>query len=84
MTGLWLSDAHNGLRALSRHAASKINLQENRYAHASEILLQIRTHQLRYAERPTHILYTSYSLAKGQNPWNALHIVIDILIRRFL
>jgi glycosyltransferase involved in cell wall biosynthesis len=84
MTGLWLTDAHNGLRALNRHAASQIDLLENRYTHASEILLQIRRHRLRYTERPTHIVYTSYSLAKGQNPWNALHILIDLMIRKLL
>jgi glycosyltransferase involved in cell wall biosynthesis len=84
MTGMWLTDAHNGLRALSRRAASQIELQENRFAHASEILLQIRQHRLRYTERPTQIAYTAYSLAKGQKPWNALHIVMDLVIRRFL
>jgi glycosyltransferase involved in cell wall biosynthesis len=84
MTGMWLTDAHNGLRALSRNAARQIDLLENRYTHASEILLQIRHHKLRYTERPTHILYTTYSLAKGQTPWNALHIVIDLMIRKFL
>jgi glycosyltransferase involved in cell wall biosynthesis len=84
ITGLWLTDAHNGLRALSRRAASQIELCENRFAHASEILLQIRHQRLRYTERPTTIVYTSYSLAKGQKPWNALHIVMDLVIRRFL
>ena len=41
-TGLWLSDAHNGFRAMTRKAATKIYLRENSFAHASEILLQIR------------------------------------------
>ena len=37
-TGMWLSDTHNGLRALSRTAAEQIVLKENGFAHATEIL----------------------------------------------
>lgn len=82
LTGLWLSDAHNGLRALTRGAAQKIFLKENGYAHASEIIHQICRLRLRYIEKPTRIHYTSYSKAKGQSFWNAFNIVIDLLLRR--
>ena len=41
-TGLWLSDTHNGFRALSRKALQEIQLRENGFAHATEILAQIR------------------------------------------
>ncbi len=37
-TGMWLSDAHNGLRALNQQALAVIQLTENRQAHATEIL----------------------------------------------
>src|SRR5581483_11667066 len=37
-TGMWLTDTHNGFRALSRNAAKHINLLENGYAHCTEIL----------------------------------------------
>jgi len=82
LTGMKLSDAHNGLRALTGEAAQKIQLRENRYAHATEILLQIRAQQLRYVECPTHILYSAYAQQKGQSVWNALNIVIDVLLQR--
>ena len=82
LTGLWLSDAHNGFRAFTREAAAKIDLRENRFAHATEILTQIRTARLRFAERPTAILYTKRSVAKGQSMWNSIKIVFDILLRR--
>jgi glycosyltransferase involved in cell wall biosynthesis len=82
MTGVRLTDAHNGFRAFTRKAAMRINLEENRFAHASEILSQIHQQKLRYVERPTSIVYTEYSRAKGQSSWDAIKIVIDLLLRR--
>jgi glycosyltransferase involved in cell wall biosynthesis len=84
LAGVWLSDAHNGARALSRRAAQKIVLRENGFAHATEILQQMRAHGLRYVERPTYIRYTDYSQMKGQRAWHALDIFVDLVIRRFL
>ena len=81
-TGLWLSDTHNGLRALSRNAAGKIVLKENRFAHATEILDLIRKSKLSYCEIPVSIRYTEYSLKKGQSIFNSCNIVIDLLLRR--
>lgn len=82
LTGLWLSDAHNGLRALNKKALEKIELKENGMAHATEILMEIRSHRLRYREVPVHIHYSSYSQAKGQSIWNAFNILSDILLRK--
>jgi len=82
LTGVWLSDAHNGFRVLSRRAAEAIDLRENRMAHASEILVQIRRAGVRYVECPTTIIYSEYSQEKGQSGWNAIRIVIDVLLRR--
>jgi glycosyltransferase involved in cell wall biosynthesis len=82
LTGIWLTDAHNGFRALSRSAAQKIMIRENHFAHASDILTQIRRHRLRYVERPTRITYSTYSLGKGQRAWNAFNIVIDLFLGR--
>ncbi len=81
--GVDLTDAHNGMRALSRNAAGQIVLYENRYAHASEIIAQIRKHRLRYREVPVTIRYTSYSLSKGQPLSNSLELALDLLRGRF-
>jgi glycosyltransferase involved in cell wall biosynthesis len=79
-TGLWLSDAHNGFRAMSRQAAELIDLKENGFAHATEILSEIRRHKLRYVECPTHIRYTDYSRAKGQRLTSAFNILCDLVL----
>ncbi len=81
LTGLSLSDAHNGFRAFTREAAAKIMLRENRYAHATEIIQQIRAQPIRYIEMPTEIHYSKYSLAKGQSFWNSFNILIDLFLK---
>ncbi len=80
-TGLKLTDAHNGLRALNRTAASRIQITQNRMAHASEITAQIAQLSLRYAEHPVRVIYTDYSRSKGQSVWNSVNIINDLLFK---
>lgn len=80
-TGVKLTDAHNGLRALNRTAASRIRITQNRMAHASEIVAQIGTQKLRYAEQPVQIIYSDYSRAKGQSMWNSVNILSELFIK---
>jgi polyprenyl-phospho-N-acetylgalactosaminyl synthase len=81
-TGIWLSDAHNGLRALSRTAAQQIKLTENGFAHATEILYRLRRSNLAYCEVPVPIRYTEYSKRKGQSVFNSFNILIDLLLSK--
>jgi glycosyltransferase involved in cell wall biosynthesis len=80
-TGLAITDAHNGLRAMTRRGAQTINLRQNRMAHASEILDQIAASGLNYVEVPITIEYSSYSLGKGQRSSAAVDILIDLYAR---
>ena len=80
--GLWLTDTHNGFRALSADAARQVRLTENGYAHATEILELIRKAGLRVKEIPATIRYTQYSLAKGQSVWNSLNVLFDLVLRK--
>lgn len=80
-TGLRLSDAHNGLRVLRRDAAAQIHLQQDRMAHATEIVLQIGRTGLPWREHPVELLYTDYSKAKGQSVLNSVNILVDLIIK---
>ena len=80
-TGVRLTDAHNGLRAFNLHAAFSLNIKQNRMAHASEIVAQIGSHHLRYAEQPVHIVYTEYSRSKGQSLWNSVNILSELFVK---
>jgi len=66
-SGIKLTDTHNGLRAFSGSAAQKIIIQENRMAHASEIIHCIAQSKLRHSEIPVTIQYTAYSLSRGDS-----------------
>ncbi|MFN8288537.1 MAG: glycosyltransferase family 2 protein [Chitinophagales bacterium] len=83
-TGMWLTDAHNGFRAMNRTALAKIKMRENRMAHASEILTLIKQAELRYEEVPVNIVYTDYSKMKGQSSMNSVNILIDLILKKIL
>jgi glycosyltransferase involved in cell wall biosynthesis len=80
---LKVSDTHNGLRVMNAKAASSIYLHQNRMAHASEILSQIRKKRLSFIEFPTDVKYTSYSLGKGQKSSNLISIVFELVMGKF-
>ena len=80
-TGMALTDAHNGLRVIDRGLLQKINLRQNRMAHASELIDQIGGNKAKWAEYPTHIVYTEYSKAKGQSVLNSINILVELLFR---
>jgi len=79
LTGLPLTDTHNGLRAFNRQAAARLHINQNGMAHASEILAQVAAFKLRYCEVPVTIRYTNYSIHKGQSLLNSINILWDIL-----
>ncbi|TPG31204.1 glycosyltransferase family 2 protein [Mycolicibacterium hodleri] len=79
---LKLTDAHNGLRVFNRTVADGLNLTMNGMAHASEIIAVIVENGWRVAEEPVEILYTDYSMSKGQPLVNGVNIVFDGLLRR--
>ena len=81
-TGLDLTDTHNGLRVLSRHAVESLNLTLNGMAHASQLLSQVAARKLSYVEAPVTIAYTDYSRSRGQSNINGLNIAFDLALER--
>ena len=54
----------------------------NGMAHASEIVVLIIENGWRVAEEPVEILYTDYSMSKGQPLVNGVNIIFDGLLRK--
>lgn len=75
--GLVLTDSHNGLRVLRRDAAKRIDLTQNRMAHAGQIVDQLAATKLPWAEHPVTIDYTDYSRSKGQSLLNGVNILTE-------
>lgn len=79
-TGLKLSDAHNGLRAFSADAAKKVKITQDRMAHATEIITEIKKSGLKYQEVPIKIIYNKY----GQKFSAGFKIIKDLISRKIL
>ena len=82
-SGIWLTDTHNGFRALSRDAARQLTISLDRMAHASEVLDQIKVKGLQYEEVPVTIRYSEESLEKGQSFWSGFAILKDLAKHKF-
>lgn len=79
-TGVKLTDAHCGFRALSKKAAEKIEITQDHMAHATEILDLVRLHDLKYQEVAVEILYHEY----GQRFSSGLKIVQDLVLTKIV
>lgn len=80
-SGMALTDAHNGLRVIDRRLLERLRLRQNRMAHASELVDQIGRAGVRWAEYPTHIIYSDYSKSKGQSLLNSVNILFELIFR---
>lgn len=78
---LGLTDAHNGLRVFNRTVADGLNLTMSGMSHASEFIALIVENGWKAGEEPVEILYTEYSMSKGQPLVNGVNIVFDGLLR---
>ena len=79
VTGVTLSDAHNGLKAYKVSTIKELELQFSSYSYESELITQVAKKKIDYKEMPTDIKYTNYSIKKGQKLLNGLLIIEDLL-----
>jgi glycosyltransferase involved in cell wall biosynthesis len=79
-TGVKLTDAHCGFRALSKKAAQKIVITQDGMAHATEIMDQVRQHDLKYQEVGVEILYHKY----GQRFSSGFRIIRDLVLAKVI
>lgn len=82
ISGVKLTDTHNGLRAFNRKVAERMQITMPDMTHASEILEIISKNKFTYREIPVTIEYTDYSRAKGQSLINAINIAFDTILRK--
>jgi glycosyltransferase involved in cell wall biosynthesis len=82
LSGMKLTDAHCGLRAIRATVAPKLRITQDRMAHASELLRKIKTSGVRVVEVPVTVHYTEYSMRKGQSGFQAIRIMFDYFFRK--
>lgn len=79
-TGVWLTDAHNGFRALGKNALEKIRITQSGMAHNSEIVAAIKKNNLRFVEIPVTITYHEF----GQGVAGGIRVLLDLLKALFI
>ena len=80
-SGIKVTDTHNGFRVLSRNFCKKFKFYNNRMSHASEILNFIGKNKTFYIEYPVTVIYSAYSIFKGQKNYNLIRILFDLIIK---
>ena len=78
---LGLTDAHNGLRVFNKKVADVLNITMSGMSHADEFIALAYENRWRVTEEPVEILYTDYSMSKGQPLLNGVNIIFDGLLR---
>ncbi len=83
VSGIRLTDTHNGYRVFRKNILPKIRISLDGMSHASEILDIIAHEKIPFRECGVKILYSDYSLYKGQKSSNSLKIAFNIIFKKF-
>ena len=83
-TGLWVRDSQCGFKAFGPKALADINLRMSGFEFCTEIVRESVQHKWRIVEVPTKVIYSEYTLAKGQSFANGVRTAFKILLRSFL
>ncbi len=83
VSGVWLTDAHNGYRMMRIETVKKIRLTMDGMEYGSEFVDEMRHQKCHFTEVPVNVTYTNDTLAKGQHLWGAWRIVTKMLWKKF-
>jgi len=80
--GFSISDTQSGLKAFNRKAYNTIAIETARMEFCSEIVHKIKENNLRFKEVGVKIIYTDYSLSKGQGFAVGLKTLFRLIVSR--
>ncbi|OBJ01100.1 glycosyltransferase family 2 protein [Mycobacterium sp. 1465703.0] len=78
---LGLTDTNNGLRVFNKTVADGLDITMSGMSHANEFIMLIDENHWRVTEEPIEVLYTEYSMSKGQPLLNGVNIIFDGFLR---
>ena len=78
-----LTDTHNGLRVFNLKFAKKLKIKLNRMSHPSDFLKNISKNKFKFKEYSSKIIYSDYSISKGQKNINSFNILFDMIFGIF-
>lgn len=82
--GIKITDSQCGLRAMTQEAAKKISITSDRMEHAADFFSEIMKNKLKYAEVPITVIYSDYSLKKGQDWTKSFGLGIKMLMKKIM
>jgi glycosyltransferase involved in cell wall biosynthesis len=82
--GVNVTDSQSGLRIFSKRALDCLKWRTSGYEFCSEMLWRAKQKNLAIREYPISAIYTDYSISKGQNNWNGVHIIKQLVQRRIV
>lgn len=83
-TGKWVSDSQCGFKAFGPRAVAEIDLKMSGYEFCTEIVRECAQHGWKTVDIPAKVLYSEYTLAKGQSFANGVRTALRILLRSFM
>jgi dolichol-phosphate mannosyltransferase len=83
-TGRWVSDSQCGYKAFGPKAIDDIDLRMSGFEFCTEIVRESVQHKWRIGQVPVKVVYSEYTLAKGQSFANGVRTAFKILLRSFL
>lgn len=78
--GIKVKDSQSGLRAFNKKAAETIIINARDYGVSSEIIGEVKRHDLKLKEVPIKTIYTDYSMTKGTNTSEGLKILARLIM----
>ncbi len=82
--GLWIRDSQCGFKVFGPRALQEVRLHTRGFEFCTEIIREVRHHRWRIAEVPVKVVYSAYTLAKGQSFAMGVKTALQILLRSFL
>jgi UDP-N-acetylglucosamine---dolichyl-phosphate N-acetylglucosaminyltransferase len=84
LSGIWLSDSQTGMRAFTRYALDQLDLHASGYEVCSEVVREASWYSLKIHEVPISVLYTQYSMSKGQGFSVGISTVMKLIVRSLM
>ncbi|MDD4319818.1 MAG: glycosyltransferase family 2 protein [Candidatus Peribacteraceae bacterium] len=84
VTGLWVHDSQCGFKVFGPRALREVDLRMSGFEFCTEIVREAMVRQWKIAEIPTKVIYSEYTMAKGQSFANGVKTALKILLRSFL
>jgi len=84
VTGIYLPDTQCGFKAFGPRALREVDIRMSGFEFCTEIIREAGKYRWKIATVPSKVVYSEYTLAKGQSFANGIKTAAKILLRSFL